>query len=163
MKLSLIESLIPETKSSFLITTLLADSAEEKGATRATIKQTLKTPDLTFVRYRPSSAVICNFETTGGKIFRAPFLDYTFDEYFFSRKFAVWRVENVCRHMSSVMGDPKTVLEGSVKYRDKKKWKSRWAVVSKLSPVAEFREFIREMLSWVIFALKIPIETIPHR
>ncbi|GBM56287.1 hypothetical protein AVEN_241747-1 [Araneus ventricosus] len=38
--------------------------------------------------------------------------------------------------MSCVMGDPKTVLEGSVKYRDKKKWKSRWAVVSKLSPVA---------------------------
>ncbi|KAF8765145.1 Protein Dok-7 like protein [Argiope bruennichi] len=39
--------------------------------------------------------------------------------------------------MSCVMGDPKTVLEGSVKYRDKKKWKSRWAVVSKLSPVAD--------------------------
>ncbi|KAH7979432.1 hypothetical protein HPB49_009411 [Dermacentor silvarum] len=34
------------------------------------------------------------------------------------------------------MCDPRTVIEGSLKYRDGRKWKSRWCVVSKLSPVA---------------------------
>lgn len=39
------------------------------------------------------------------------------------RKVAIWINWNVCLcgHMSVIMGDPKTVLEGSVKYRDKKK------------------------------------------
>lgn len=37
-------------------------------------------------------------------------------------KVAIWINWNVCSRLSSVvMGDPKTVLEGSVKYRDKKK------------------------------------------
>lgn len=35
------------------------------------------------------------------------------------------------------MCDPRTVIEGSLKYRDGRKWKSRWCVVSKLSPVAD--------------------------
>ncbi|XP_076361536.1 uncharacterized protein LOC143252765 isoform X2 [Tachypleus tridentatus] len=35
------------------------------------------------------------------------------------------------------MSDPKTIIEGSIKYRDGKKWKPRWCVVSKLSPVAD--------------------------
>ncbi|XP_067120734.1 uncharacterized protein [Centruroides vittatus] len=35
------------------------------------------------------------------------------------------------------MADPRTLVEGSLKYRDGRKWKSRWCVVSKLSPVAD--------------------------
>ncbi|XP_064457837.1 uncharacterized protein LOC135368468 isoform X2 [Ornithodoros turicata] len=35
------------------------------------------------------------------------------------------------------MCDPRTVIEGSLKYRDGRKWKSRWCVVTKLSPVAD--------------------------
>ncbi|KAL3260104.1 hypothetical protein MRX96_016571 [Rhipicephalus microplus] len=38
------------------------------------------------------------------------------------------------------MCDPRTVIEGSLKYRDGRKWKSRWCVVSKLSPVAVVEE-----------------------
>ncbi|KAH9501164.1 Protein Dok-7 [Dermatophagoides farinae] len=29
------------------------------------------------------------------------------------------------------------LLEGPIKYRDQKKWKSRWAIITKLSPIAE--------------------------
>lgn len=35
------------------------------------------------------------------------------------------------------MADASTVIEGTVKYRDGKKWKSRWCVMRKLSPVAD--------------------------
>uniref|UniRef100_A0A0A9W787 Protein Dok-7 n=2 Tax=Lygus hesperus TaxID=30085 RepID=A0A0A9W787_LYGHE len=35
------------------------------------------------------------------------------------------------------MVDTNTVIEGSVKFRDGKKWKSRWCVMRKLSPVAD--------------------------
>ncbi|XP_076318058.1 uncharacterized protein LOC143229506 isoform X1 [Tachypleus tridentatus] len=35
------------------------------------------------------------------------------------------------------MADPRTIVEGSVKYRDGRKWKPRWCVLSKLSPVAD--------------------------
>ncbi|GFV02892.1 hypothetical protein TNCV_3610211 [Trichonephila clavipes] len=34
------------------------------------------------------------------------------------------------------MADPQTVIEGTLKYRDNKKWKPRWCVIRKLSPVA---------------------------
>ncbi|KAF8796304.1 hypothetical protein HNY73_000692 [Argiope bruennichi] len=44
------------------------------------------------------------------------------------------------------MADPQTVIEGTLKYRDNKKWKPRWCVIRKLSPVAgnmsfRFKEF----------------------
>lgn len=35
------------------------------------------------------------------------------------------------------MADPKVVIEGEAKYRDTKKWKTRWCVLTKLSPVAD--------------------------
>ncbi|XP_046674529.1 uncharacterized protein LOC124363327 [Homalodisca vitripennis] len=35
------------------------------------------------------------------------------------------------------MADTSTVIEGSVKFRDGKKWKSRWCVMRRLSPVAD--------------------------
>ncbi|XP_049818558.1 uncharacterized protein LOC109603900 isoform X2 [Aethina tumida] len=35
------------------------------------------------------------------------------------------------------MVDNNSIIEGSVKFRDGKKWKSRWCVVTKLSPVAD--------------------------
>ncbi|KAL5244544.1 hypothetical protein ACI65C_011954 [Semiaphis heraclei] len=35
------------------------------------------------------------------------------------------------------MTDSNTVIEGTVKFRDGKKWKSRWCVMRKLSPVAD--------------------------
>ncbi|CAL1295815.1 unnamed protein product [Larinioides sclopetarius] len=35
------------------------------------------------------------------------------------------------------MADPQTVIEGTLKYRDNKKWKPRWCVIRKLSPVAD--------------------------
>uniref|UniRef100_A0A8D8QZ40 Protein Dok-7 n=1 Tax=Cacopsylla melanoneura TaxID=428564 RepID=A0A8D8QZ40_9HEMI len=35
------------------------------------------------------------------------------------------------------MSDTNTVIEGSVKFRDGKKWKARWSVLRKLSPVAD--------------------------
>lgn len=34
------------------------------------------------------------------------------------------------------MGDPTPVIEGPVKFRDGKKWKARFATVTRLSPVA---------------------------
>ncbi|KAK9505886.1 hypothetical protein O3M35_009856 [Rhynocoris fuscipes] len=33
--------------------------------------------------------------------------------------------------------DYTAIIEGSVKFRDGKKWKSRWCVVRKISPVAD--------------------------
>nr|XP_026487996.1 uncharacterized protein LOC113394791 isoform X1 [Vanessa tameamea] len=35
------------------------------------------------------------------------------------------------------MADDNTIIEGTVKFRDGKKWKSRWCVMRKLSPVAD--------------------------
>ncbi|XP_045537299.1 uncharacterized protein LOC106714362 [Papilio machaon] len=35
------------------------------------------------------------------------------------------------------MADDSTIIEGTVKFRDGKKWKSRWCVMRKLSPVAD--------------------------
>ncbi|XP_053610993.1 uncharacterized protein LOC128675548 [Plodia interpunctella] len=35
------------------------------------------------------------------------------------------------------MADDNTIIEGTVKFRDGKKWKSRWCVLRKLSPVAD--------------------------
>ncbi|GFU26861.1 hypothetical protein NPIL_316511 [Nephila pilipes] len=98
------------------------------------------------------TTVTCAGSSARGFSFRVHLLDYIFRIFICEVEFAVWSIKYVClcRHMRSVMGDPKTVLEGSVKYRDKKKWKSRWAVVSKLSPVAVMTALVEDIFrsSW---------------
>ncbi|KAL1123045.1 hypothetical protein AAG570_002133 [Ranatra chinensis] len=57
------------------------------------------------------------------------------------------------------MADTNTVIEGTVKFRDGKKWKSRWCVMRKLSPVAvlEGFQYIRSQKS---DELRIPISVV---